>query len=73
MDSLYIAPGVYTPEVMMQTENNTFRITGNSYPESPEKFYHPVLDWARTHFFSCQNIDEFPVQFKFNYFNTSTS
>jgi len=73
MEPLIIDASSSTPEVLMQAENNICRISGNCYPESPELFFQPVLEWLQEYLLSCKNINEIPLHFEFNYYNTSTS
>jgi len=73
MESLIIEASSFTPEVLMQAENNIFRISGNCYPESPELFFQPVMEWLQEYLFSSKNTTEIPFHFEFNYYNTSTS
>jgi len=73
MEPLSIKASSFTPEVLMQAENHTSRITGNSYPESPELFYQPVFDWLQAYLSSSDDIEEIPIHFEFNYYNTSSS
>jgi ERCC4-type nuclease len=60
-----------TPEVIMSSEKSLLSIKGNSYPENPNDFYHPILiskkEFLRT---ALQNII---IDINLNYFNTSSN
>ncbi len=73
MEPLTIKASAFTPEILMDAESNTFRITGNSYPESPEMFFQPVYDWLKAYLFSHECKNEIQIHFEFNYYNTSSS
>jgi len=56
------------PKINFDPKNNTFEISGNSYPEESPKFYIPLIDWITE--YSAQPNDQTQVICKFEYFNS---
>ena len=36
-----------TPEVLLDSGNNTFSISGRSFPENAIEFYEPIFAWLQ--------------------------
>ena len=47
MNPLYIKQTEDTPEVYLDTNNFTLKITGPCFPEDAISFYQPIIDWVR--------------------------
>ena len=60
-----------TPEVLLDSENNTFSISGRSFPENAIEFYEPIFVWLQKYTEEAENDMEF--EFNMEYFNTSSS
>ncbi|MBN2520715.1 MAG: DUF1987 domain-containing protein [Bacteroidales bacterium] len=60
-----------TPQVHFNAETGILEITGESYMESPDKFYNPLIDWINEY---INEINK-PINLTLNlrYFNTSSS
>lgn len=71
----------FTPSVIFDTEKNIFEISGNSRPEDLGTFYYPILLWwddfltdfgpNKDNLYS--HINPLVINFKLEYFNSSTS
>jgi hypothetical protein len=59
-----------TPEVILDKENNTFEISGNSLPEDVLGFYMPVIKWLEEYIKQPNPSTKFVL--KLNYFNSSS-
>jgi hypothetical protein len=63
-----------TPEVVLDPENNVFKISGESKPEDIPAFYIPILHWLddfREHLNKHQVRDTpYDFNFSFAYFNS---
>lgn len=71
MTPLIIESSSETPEITLNKTTNVFVFKGKSLPENPIFFYKPVLSWLDD-YISNPNA-ETCVDFKFEYFNTSSS
>lgn len=71
MDTLNIVPSRTTPKVDFNKESSTLDITGQSYPENAFQFFSPITQWLQD--FVETKPDELTVNFKLDYFNTSSS
>lgn len=60
-----------TPEVLLDSENNSFSISGRSFPENAIEFYEPIFAWLQKYAEEVENDMEF--EFCMEYFNTSSS
>ena len=60
----------YFPGVNFNYETGICTLSEESYMEESYSFYKPLIDWIRE-FFKTKNTLEF--NFRFSYFNTSTS
>lgn len=71
MEVLHIEGTEDTPEVLLDSENNTFSISGRSFPENAIEFYEPIFAWLQKYAEEAENDMEF--EFCMEYFNTSSS
>lgn len=71
METIHINPTESTPEVVLDFEQNSFRISGESYPENVVKFYEEIFDALKTHLSSLQEAS-FTATFELIYFNSSS-
>ncbi|MFO7863520.1 MAG: DUF1987 domain-containing protein [Salinivirgaceae bacterium] len=60
-----------TPEVILDAENNTFRIAERSLPENAFEFYKPIYEWFEKYVESPNRHTE--LHFQLDYFNTATA
>lgn len=59
-----------TPEVVLDSVNNVFCISGKSLPEDAYEFYKPVVKWVETYLTQPNLKTELHV--KLQYFNSSS-
>lgn len=71
MEVLHIEGTEDTPEVLLDSENNTFSISGRSFPENAIEFYESIFAWLQKYAEEAENDMEF--EFFMEYFNTSSS
>ena len=71
MEVLHIEGTEDTPEVLLDSENNSFSISGRSFPENAIEFYEPIFAWLQKYAEEVKNDMEF--EFCMEYFNTSSS
>ena len=71
MEMLHIEGTDDTPEVLLDSGNNTFSISGRSFPENAIEFYEPIFAWLQKYAEEVENDMEF--EFCMEYFNTSSS
>ncbi|MCR4799415.1 MAG: DUF1987 domain-containing protein [Bacteroidales bacterium] len=71
MEVLHIEGTEDTPEVLLDSGNNTFSISGRSFPENAIEFYEPIFAWLQKYAEEAENDMEF--EFCMEYFNTSSS
>jgi hypothetical protein len=71
MDVIKLEATEKTPKVIIDKENNSFEIVGNSRPENVRAFYSPLVDELEKIFES--NPDNFTVNFKYGYFNSASA
>ena len=71
MENIFIEHSFHTPEVYYDNEEHKLHIIGKSYPEDASKFYEPVVTWLEGNISEIK--DKFSVEFKLDYFNTSSS
>lgn len=71
MEVLHIEGTEDTPEVLLDSGNNTFSISGRSFPENAIDFYEPIFAWLQKYAEEVENDMEF--EFCMEYFNTSSS
>jgi len=60
-----------TPQVILDSENNKFEISGKSMPEDSTAFYRPILEWLTQYAAAPNRETNFIL--KMFYFNTSSS
>ncbi|MBQ3688551.1 MAG: DUF1987 domain-containing protein [Bacteroidales bacterium] len=60
-----------TPTVVLDKENNIFKISGRSLPEDVVAFYNPILDWLTE--YASDPLDKTVFDFQLEYFNTASS
>ncbi len=71
MERLHIEGTKMTPEVILDSAQNIYSITGNSRPENPMQFYKPIFEWFNERLNQLET--RIIVEVKMDYFNTSTS
>lgn len=71
MDGINIQPTEYSPEVIFNPSEKKFLIAGWSRPESPSKFYDPILKWINDYGFV--HLNNASIDFKIEYFNTPSA
>ena len=70
MEALILQEGKNTPKIVFDPENNTFSMTGRSFPENAKKFYTPVLEWLDA--FQPAGSDSLRFQFELYYVSSSS-
>jgi len=60
----------YIPEILFDADKGICDLSGESYMEETYKFYLPLIEWIHKYFIDHQTL---VFNFKFIYFNTSTS
>ena len=70
MDKILIQKTKSSPEIIMDFDKDLLEISGESYPENALSFYKPVFEWLDK---AISSKIELTVNFKLNYFNTSSS
>lgn len=71
MEKLFIKESEESPKIEFDSENKVFEISGRSLPENAIGFYEPLLQWLDR--YSTNPIDITVVNFKLEYFNTSSA
>ena len=71
MDTINIKATDVSPEVIFDPGKKQFSISGWSRPESPSKFYGPVMQWIEENGEKCMNNST--IDFKVEYFNTPSA
>ena len=71
METIQISPTDVSPEVIFSPKDNKYWISGWSRPESPSKFYAPVIKWIEEH--GEKYLNNAAVNFKIEYFNTPSA
>jgi hypothetical protein len=71
MEPLTIKPKEDAPEVHLDKETATFKISGNSFCEDPEFVYQKVLKWMDE--YKKDPLPETIFEFRMNYINTASS
>lgn len=71
MEKVYIEKTPNTPEVIFDSDNGKFELSGRSIPEDSLDFYEPLMVWA-TEYVKMPK-DHTNLSIKFEYFNTSSS
>ena len=71
MEAINIKATDVSPEVIFDPGNKKFSISGWSRPESPSKFYGPLVKWIDLH--GPEHLNNVTVDFKIEYFNTPSA
>ena len=71
METLKIQGTEDSPQVLLDSGENIFELSGRSLPEDVNTFYEPVLSWIEEYAKSPQENTIF--NFKLTYFNTASS
>ncbi len=71
MEKLFIKENEDSPKIEFDSENKVFEISGRSLPENAIGFYEPLLQWLDQ--YSANPVDVTIVNFKLEYFNTSSA
>lgn len=61
----------FSPEVNLDKERSRFEFYGKCFPEDPNEFFTPIIDWFREYVIAPNR--ETIVIFKLDYFNTTSS
>jgi len=73
MNKLAVEKTEYTPEVLLDINNELIYFKGECRPENVAKFFDPIIDWFK----ALKNMEviakEIPVTFYFDYFNSSSA
>ena len=71
MEAINIKATDVSPEVIFNPGDKKFSISGWSRPESPSKFYTPVMKWIQEN--GEDHLGGATVNFKIEYFNTPSA
>jgi hypothetical protein len=71
METIQIAATEDTPEIILDTANKKFAISGRSLPEDVSTFYAPVMRWLDD--LEITPIKDLELDIKLEYFNTASS
>lgn len=71
MEPINIKGAQDTPEVILDKENNIFKMEGKSFPADVGIFYKPIIDWIDD--YSDSPLDKTTFILKMDYFNTASS
>jgi len=71
MESKFIEGTPRTPEIALNVESGTLKISGRSIPENSVSFYQPVFDWLDD--YAKKPSDNITMVFELEYFNTASS
>lgn len=71
MEPINIKATTVSPEVIFNPSENKFSIAGWSRPESPSKFYGPIMKWIDEN--GTTYLNNATVDFKIEYFNTPSA
>ncbi len=71
MEALRLDPTDDCPSVLLDKDNNTFKISGKSLPENVIFFYQPLIDWLEE--YKTAPNEKTIFDFKLMYFNTASS
>ena len=73
MKELHIKSTNTTPEINYNPESGILEFSGKSLPTNSIEFYEPVFNWANQFFNSTDVPSNFALEFKLDYYNTSSS
>jgi hypothetical protein len=68
---LSLEPTEDSPRVYLDTGSGSITCSGTAIPENSEEYYGPILDWLAD--FVETDPEKVEVNFKLDYFNTSSS
>ena len=71
MDPLIIPATEDTPEVILNPDENIFRIARISVPEDAYEFYQPIIQWIKE--YGKNPLPETVVEFDLEYVNTASN
>ncbi len=71
METINIKATDVSPEVIFDPAGKKYSISGWSRPESPSKFYDPLIKWIET--YGEKHLNNATVYFKIDYFNTPSA
>jgi hypothetical protein len=71
MEVIFIKSTNVSPEVIFNPAEGKYVISGWSHPESPSKFYAPVLKWIDE--YGEKHLNGATVSFNIEYFNTPSA
>lgn len=71
LERFEIKPTEDTPEIILDPENQVFRISGRSMPEDAFAFYSPVFNWLTEYVKNPNEKTEFVCNIE--YFNSSSA
>ncbi len=71
MENVNIEGTAKTPTVIFEQDNGLLEIKGRSIPENSTEFFKPLMDALKS--FSSNSSNTITVNFKLEYFNTSSS
>jgi hypothetical protein len=71
MEPIHITSTVVSPEVIFNPAEKKFSISGWSRPESPTKFYEPIIKWIDEN--GITYLNDATVEFNIEYFNTPSA
>lgn len=71
METIFIKATDVSPEVIINPGDNNYSISGGSRPESPSKFYDPVLKWIDK--YGEKHLNNATINFRIEYFNTPSA
>jgi len=60
-----------SPEIILDKENNIFKISGRSIVENAHQFYDPIIDWFKEYFKNPNEATELSINL--DYINSSSS
>jgi len=71
MEAIFIKGTDVSPEVILSPGDKKFSISGWSRPESPSKFYAPIIKWIEEN--GAKHLNNATIEFKVEYFNTPSA
>jgi len=71
MEAIFIKATDVSPEVIFSPGDKKYLISGWSLPESPSKFYGPVMKWIAD--YGDKELNGATVNFRIEYFNTPSA
>ena len=70
MDKIEIAAGENSPYILMDSENYTLTIKGNSYMSGPSQYYHRLSSWIQN--VKIPKGKTFNINITMGYYNTTS-